>query len=1225
MVEGGTASWSAPQTATPVPQVTGFTVTPAPISVEGTDDDITITVTLEAAPGEVITVGVAHTGGDYNIADGTADIGIGAADTSGTATLPIEDDDAMEVNGRFTATVQAGTGYSLPAAALSRSITIKDDDTIGPSFLDPAVKGQPREWQRIWFDDAASNINHPDGSVRDAALADWEYSSDGATNWAGISFDPNPLQLEELDIGSYYRAWVQYKAGSSDDVLDLYSDPFGPVTGDEAGPEVESFTVTEADGTYTARLVFNENLSGNLPIDYFEVDNGDPNLLTIETLSDALGDDVEPWQESQVFVITVPYQTAGTEVELKLKAGSVADPVGNSGPAAAQTVTFTPPAPEVTIAPTPDTFPVTEGSNTSFTVSGNFGGQTGVTVNVAFTATGDFGVTEETREVTLDPGRPGTAAFTVSTTGDSTDETHGTVTATVQSGTGYTVGAPDTAEVQVRDNDAPAASIAGAVSVDEDPGAVEFTVTLTSPADGDITLRYRVAATGAFDVATGNFDQTIAEGGEGATISIAIDDDAVNEGPGSVTVTLRSGTGYTVDTDNDSATTGIVDDDEPTITIAAVAPRVIEGTAAEFTLSTVGGIPADADLTVNVGIAGGGAFGVSQGDTTGTILTGQTSITIEVATDDDSDEEGTTETITATLKTGTGYVIASSAPTASVIVRDNDSDGVTIAALSTEAIPEGQRVRFTVTAVPEPTSVLNVVVRFTGGESFGITENHEITCRIPIGDTDGEECGINTGGDSTDEPHATLTAAIQQPAGDEYVVGSPSFATFTVEDDDPPAVSVAAASPITEGNDAVFTFTLTSAPGGTGATLNLTVATTGEFGVTGGPETVSVGAAETSVEFTVSTTGDEIDQDNGTVTVTVRSATPSEYTVGSPSSATVAVRDDDNLQAVGSLEQLNAVRYDLNGNGLADDLSDPTEEGSNANLYAAAFPNEATVCDPRCVGYRLTRDLDFSGSEWADDPNDPADTGWEPIEASGTGNGFTAIFDGDGNEVRNLFINRPTASAGLFVVVGTYGEIRNLGLVDAAVTGGRSVGLLAGESAGTITASHAVGGSVNGDDHVGGLVGRNTGTIDNSYTATQVTGQSDLGGLAGFNDGSSITINGSYATGPVTNNKVGGTGTNTGGLAGRNSGTITASYATGRVIGDLSGTGGLVGDNNGTITAAYATGPVSGGSDTGGLAGHNGGTITASYFDTDASGQTAAVGGGTAAGAPHQCRVADAD
>ena len=60
-----------------------------------------------------------------------------------------------------------------------------------------------------------------------------------------------------------------------------------------------------------------------------------------------------------------------------------------------------------------------------------------------------------------------------------------------------------------------------------------------------------------------------------------------------------------------------------------------------------------------------------------------------------------------------------------------------------------------------------------------------------------------------------------------------------------------------------------------------------------------------------------------------------------------------------------------------------------------------------------------------------------------------------------------------------------------------------------------------------------------------------------------------------------------------------------------------MGDNNGTITAAYATGPVSGGSDTGGLAGHNGGTITASYFDTDASGQTAAVGGGTAAGAGH--------
>ena len=54
-------------------------------------------------------------------------------------------------------------------------------------------------------------------------------------------------------------------------------------------------------------------------------------------------------------------------------------------------------------------------------------------------------------------------------------------------------------------------------------------------------------------------------------------DDAVDEGPGSVTVTLLTGTGYTVDTDNDSAMTDVLDDDNPTITIAAVDPRVTEG------------------------------------------------------------------------------------------------------------------------------------------------------------------------------------------------------------------------------------------------------------------------------------------------------------------------------------------------------------------------------------------------------------------------------------------------------------------------------------------------------------------------------------------------------------------------------------------------------------------------------------------------------------------------
>ncbi len=60
--------------------------------------------------------------------------------------------------------------------------------------------------------------------------------------------------------------------------------------------------------------------------------------------------------------------------------------------------------------------------------------------------------------------------------------------------------------------------------------------------------------------------------------------------------------------------------------------------------------------------------------------------------------------------------------------------------------------------------------------------------------------------------------------------------------------------------------------------------------------------------------------------------------------------DRDNLIDIRNLDQLNAVRHDLNGVGDVDDNSDPATEGSDAAIYAAAFPNDAVNmgCDPAC-------------------------------------------------------------------------------------------------------------------------------------------------------------------------------------------------------------------------------------------------------------------------------------
>ena len=279
--------------------------------------------------------------------------------------------------------------------------------------------------------------------------------------------------------------------------------------------------------------------------------------------------------------------------------------------------------------------------------------------------------------------------------------------------------------------------------------------------------------------------------------------------------------------------------------------------------------------------------------------------------------------------------------------------------------------------------------------------------------------------------------------------------------------------------------------------------------------------------------------------------------------------DTDGLIEITTVVQLNAVRYDLDGDG------EPSTSG--ATTYSGAFPDASTPlrCANGCTGYELSADLDFDAArQWT------SGRGWEPIgEFSAE---FNTTFEGNGHTITNLYVNRPYTSVirgppALFGYTTSSAVIRNVGLVDVDVRSSNvaSGGALVGSNYGMITASYATG-QVRGG-YVGGLVASNYGTITGSYAAVRVIGQNR----------------------------------NVGGLVGTNSGTITASYATGWTSGDAStdNVGGLVGANTGTITASYATGPVSGGTPSGGLVGTNVGTITTSSWDTTTSGRTTSAGG----------------
>ena len=315
-------------------------------------------------------------------------------------------------------------------------------------------------------------------------------------------------------------------------------------------------------------------------------------------------------------------------------------------------------------------------------------------------------------------------------------------------------------------------------------------------------------------------------------------------------------------------------------------------------------------------------------------------------------------------------------------------------------------------------------------------------------------------------------------------------------------------------------------------------------------------------------------------------STPTPAPRPTPTPAAVSVdydKDDDGLIEISSLAQLDAVRYDLDGDGVV---------SADADGYAAAFLNAAAGMGcfrNRCGGYELAANLDFdtngSGDADAGDTYWDDRDGWERI--GDIVSPFEAALEGNGRIIANLYVDRAdTSGIGLFGATGEDGVIRNVRLTGVRVAGKNGVGGLAGSNGGSISGSRvAVAVAVAGSDiYVGGLAGFSTGAISGSHATGKATGVSFVGGLVGSSWGA---ISGSYAT--------------------------ASAAAASSDPGD-GGVGGLVGGGGiNSITTSYAIGKVTGDRDVGGLVGRGSDrlqeVVTGSYWDTQTTGQSGSAGG----------------
>ena len=336
----------------------------------------------------------------------------------------------------------------------------------------------------------------------------------------------------------------------------------------------------------------------------------------------------------------------------------------------------------------------------------------------------------------------------------------------------------------------------------------------------------------------------------------------------------------------------------PEVTItAATTGAVTEG---EELLFMVQAAPAPAaELTVSVALAETGAMLAGPASRTLTISAGSEQATLTVATNADAVDEADS-TVTATVTGGTGYTLGS-ATSASVTVSDDDEPlpvpEVTITAAMTGAVTEGEELLFMVQAAPAPAAELTVSVALaeTGAMLAGPASR---TLTISVG-SEQATLTVATSADAVDEADSTVTATVTRGTG--YTLGSATSASVTVSDDDEPpsvpevTITAATTGAVTEGEELLFMVQAAPAPA---AELTVSVALAETGAMLAGPAsrtlTISVGSEQATL--TVATSADAVDEADSTVTATVTRGTG--YTLGSATSASVTVSDDDEPPSV---------------------------------------------------------------------------------------------------------------------------------------------------------------------------------------------------------------------------------------------------------------------------------------------------------------------------------------
>ena len=689
---------------------------------------------------------------------------------------------------------------------------------------------------------------------------------------------------------------------TDDETLPTVTLALSPATIDESGG-VSTVTAT-LSGTSSEAVTVTVGAAAVAP-----AVSGDFALSSDETLTIAAG------STTSTGVVTVTAN--GNAVDSPDKSVTVSGTVsGTSGVAAPSSVTLTitddDDAPGLSI----DSPRVDEGDSGTvsleFTVS--LGAASGRQVTVGYADAGTGTAMSGTDYTAISAGTLTFAAgetsrtVTVLVTGDTTDEPDETVVVSLSGSANAAISTASGTGTITDDDAAPSLSI-DSPRVDEgDSGTVslEFTVSLGAASGRQVTVGYADAGTGT---ATSGTDYTaisagtltFAAGETSRTVTVLVTGDTTDEPDETVVVSLSGSVNAAIST---ASGTGTITDDDGEPSLSIDSPRVTEGNSGSASLEFTVSLGAASGRQVTVGYADAGTGTATSGTDytalgsgTLTFAAGETSRTVTVSvTGDETDEPD--ETVVVSLSGSVNTAISTASGTGTI----TDDDGEPSLSIDSPRVGEGDSgtvsLEFTVSL--GAASGRQVTVGYADAGTGTATSGTDYTAisagtlTFAAGETS-RTVTVSVTGDTTDEPDETVVVSL---SGSVNAAISTASGTGTITDDDgEPSLSIDSPR-VDEGDSGTVSLEFTVSLGAaSGRQVTVGYADAGTGTATSGTDytaisagTLTFAAGETAKTLTVTVTGDETDEPDETVVVSLSGAANAAI---STASGTGTITDDD--------------------------------------------------------------------------------------------------------------------------------------------------------------------------------------------------------------------------------------------------------------------------------------------------------------------------------------------